>query len=208
VYDAGQADGHLYVATGYIDGTSLASLLAREGRLEPERALAIVTELAEALDAARWGRGLVHGCLKPSEVLVAPAVEAGSVERVFLRGFGLRRELPPRATLADTAGRAGTIGYLAPEQIEGRPVSPRSDVYALGCVLFTPPSGSITTRSSRPPEAVRPLPTCNKPVAGLKRPECNLRGERSRSCTAKGGAGCRLASGWRSNPGASLEREA
>jgi serine/threonine protein kinase len=71
VYEAGEAEGLLFVAMGHVEGTDLASLLAREGRLEPERALAIVTALAEALDAARWGRGLVHGGLKPSEVLVA-----------------------------------------------------------------------------------------------------------------------------------------
>ena len=77
VYEAGEAEGRLYVAMGYVEGADLASLLAREGRLEPERALLIVTQLAEALDTARWSRGLVHGGLTPSDVLVAPAAEAG-----------------------------------------------------------------------------------------------------------------------------------
>ena len=59
-----------------------------------------------------------------------------SRERAFLLGFGLRQELPPGAKLAEAAQHLGTIDYLAPEQIEGKPVSPRTDVYALGCVLF------------------------------------------------------------------------
>jgi Protein kinase domain len=136
VYEAGEAEGLLFVAIGYVEGTDLASLLAGEGRLEPERALEIVAQLAGALDAARWGRGLVHGGLKPSEVLVAPAADAGSGEHVFLCGFGLRRELPPGARLAEAPKQLGMIDYLAPEQIEGKPVSPRTDVYALGCLLF------------------------------------------------------------------------
>ena len=136
VYEAGETDGLLYVAMRYVEGSGLASLLAREGRLETERALAIVAQLASALDTARWSRGLVHGSLKPSDVLVAPAADAASSEHVFLLGFGLRQELPPRATLAEDPQHLGTVDYLAPEQIEGRPVSPRSDVYALGCILF------------------------------------------------------------------------
>jgi hypothetical protein len=110
----------LFVAMGIVDGRDLASLLACEGRLAPERALRIVAQLAEALDTARWSRGLVHGAVRPSEVLIVPAAEPAPGERVLLAGFGLRQEPP----------------YLTPEQIEGRPVSPRSDVYALACVLF------------------------------------------------------------------------
>ncbi len=135
VLETGEVEGRLYVVMGYVESDELASLLAREGRLDPGRALLIVTQLAGALDAARWSRGLVHGDLRPDEVLVVPAADAASPEQVLLRGFGLRQELPPGATLADVARRCGTVDYLAPEQIEGKPVSPRSDVYALGCLL-------------------------------------------------------------------------
>ena len=134
VYETGEVDGHLFVAMGYVDGAGLATLLEREGRLEPERTLLIVTQLAEALDAARWARGLVHGSLTPSDVLVAPDGAVG--EHVYLRGFALRQELSPGATLAEAGRHFGAVDYLAPEQIEGKPVSPRTDVYALGCVLF------------------------------------------------------------------------
>jgi serine/threonine-protein kinase len=123
VFEAGEAEGVLFQATGHVEGESLASVLAREGRLEPERALAVVSQLAEGLDAARWGRGLVHGCLSPDLVVVA------ADGRVLLSGFGLRRELA-------AAGGCGPVGYLAAEQLEGRPVSPRTDVFGLGCLLF------------------------------------------------------------------------
>ena len=134
VSETGEVGGYLIVAMGYVDGAGLASLLEREGRLEPERTLLIVTQLAEALDAARWSRGLVHGNLTPSDVLVAPDAAVG--EHVYLLGFGIRQELSPGATLADATRHFGAVDYLAPEQIEGKPVSPRADVYALGCLLF------------------------------------------------------------------------
>jgi hypothetical protein len=134
----------------YVEGTDLASLLAQEGPLEPERALAIVSQLAEAVDAARWGRGLVHGGLTPSEVLVTPAEEAEPGERILLGGFGLRPELPSGGELAQAAQRLGAIDYIAPEQIEGRPVSPRTDVYALGCLLFECLTGKPPFSGSSP----------------------------------------------------------
>ncbi len=93
ILEAGEADGTLYVSMAYIEGGDLARLLSVEGRLEPERAVLIVTQLAQALDAARWSQRLVHGNLQPSDVLVVPAGDAGSGERVLLRGFGLRQEL-------------------------------------------------------------------------------------------------------------------
>jgi serine/threonine-protein kinase len=133
VYEAGDADGRAYVAMEHVEGTDLGSVLAREGRLEPPRALAIVEQLAEALDAARWGRGLAHGSLRPDRVLV---VQTGSGENALLGGFGLRRQLQPGATLPEATRQLGPPGHLAPEQIEGRAISPRTDVYALGCVIF------------------------------------------------------------------------
>ena len=155
VYEAGETDGLLYVAMRYVEGSGLASLLAREGRLETERALAIVTRLAEALDTARWSRGLVHGSLKPSEVLVATAADAAAGERVFLLGFGLRAELLPGGTPAEAARRLGSLDYLAPEQIEGKPVNPRTDVYALGCLLFECLSGEPPFKRDSPEAVLR-----------------------------------------------------
>jgi streptogramin lyase len=151
VYEAGHADGHLFVAMGYAEGTDLARVLEGEGRLEPQRTLGIVEQVAGALDAARWGRGLVHGGVRP--IVIVPAADAGSAERVLLGGFGLRRELPPGATLSEAARHLGPVDYLAPEQIEGKPISPRADVYALGCVLFECLTGQPPFTQAKP-EAV------------------------------------------------------
>ena len=147
VYEVGEAEGRLYVAMGQVEGADLASLLAREGRLEPERAFLIVTQLAEALDAARWSRGLAHGGLTPSNVLVAPAADATTSEHVSLLGFGLRP--------AEVGQHGGDVHYLAPEQIEGRFVSPRTDVYALGCVLFECLTGKPPFRRDSPKALLR-----------------------------------------------------
>jgi serine/threonine-protein kinase len=155
ILEVGEADGVLYVATRDVEGTDLASLLAREGKLEPERALPIVAELADVLDAARWSRGLVHGSLAPGVVLVAPSPAGASDERVFLSGFGFRQELPAGATLAEAARRLGNVDYLAPEQIEGNPVSPRSDVYALGCVLYHCLTGEPPFERDSPADVLR-----------------------------------------------------
>jgi hypothetical protein len=132
----------------HIEGTDLASVLSQEGRLEPERALAAIAELADALDAARWGRGLVHGNLGPAQVLVAE-------ERVLLTGFGERRELPSGASLAEAARHFDTGGYPAPEQIQGRPVSPRTDVYALGCLFYECLAGSPPFSAPSPEALLR-----------------------------------------------------
>ena len=168
VYEAGEADGRLYVAMAHVEGTDLASLLVQEGRLDPERALAVVTELADALDAARWGRGLVHGNLGPAEVLVAE-------ERVLLTGFGERQELPARAGLGEAARHFDRPAYLAPEQIEGRPVSPRTDVYALGCLLFECLTGSPPFDGHSSGGAAASAPVRTAPVREAVRPACRNR---------------------------------
>jgi Protein kinase domain len=125
IHDAGDVDGRLYLAMRFVAGSDLRELLRTEGALDPERALAICRQVAAALDAAH-ARGLVHGDVKPSNVLL------DEDEHVYLADFGLTRRLDEQAD-----GRlAGSPAYLAPEQLEGKPVDDRSDIYALACVLF------------------------------------------------------------------------
>jgi serine/threonine-protein kinase len=136
VYDAGEEDGLLYIAMACVEGTDLKTLLVREGRLPLRRALRIVAQIASALDAAH-ARGLVHRDVKPANILVGPG------DRAYLSDFGVVKELAGAGTTR-TGGFVGTIEYSAPEQIEGREVDARSDVYALACVLYeclvgTPP---------------------------------------------------------------------
>jgi serine/threonine protein kinase len=129
VYDAGEAeDGLLYIAMACIDGSDLKTLLAAEGQLPLRRALRIVGQIGAALDAAH-ARGLVHRDVKPANILVAEG------DRAYLSDFGVAKHLSSNGTTR-TGSFIGTIDYCAPEQIEGRDVDSRTDVYALACVLY------------------------------------------------------------------------
>src|SRR5215471_19271939 len=143
IYDAGDVDGRVYLAMRLVDGTDLGSLLRTEGALEPERTMAICRQIAAALDAAHE-RGLVHRDVKPSNVLL------DSSEHVYLADFGLTRSLDDERGGAGEDRAVGTPAYLAPEQIEGRPVDGRADVYSLGCVLYECLTGEpVFPRDSR-----------------------------------------------------------
>jgi serine/threonine-protein kinase len=136
VYDAGEEEGLLYIAMAYVEGTDLKTLVTEEGPLPLKRALEIAGQVASALDAAHE-RGLVHRDVKPANILVGPD------DRAYLSDFGAVKELASGG-MTRTGSFVGTIEYCAPEQIEGRPVDARTDVYALGCVLWecltgTPP---------------------------------------------------------------------
>src|ERR1044071_8202310 len=113
-----------------VDGTDLKRLRAEEGTLEPARALGLLEQIADALDAAHE-RGLVHRDVKPSNVLVD---ERG---HCYLADFGLSRRLADQAATGPGDVRSlGTVDYVAPEQIRGEEVDGRADLYSLGCLLY------------------------------------------------------------------------
>jgi len=125
LYDIVEADGHHFLVMEYVDGENLASLLRRIGRLPVDKALEIARGICAGLAAAH-DKGIIHRDLKPANVMVDGRGHARIAD------FGL-------ATLADrgpTARVAGTPAYMAPEQLNGEPASPRSDVFALGLVLY------------------------------------------------------------------------
>jgi ABC-type branched-subunit amino acid transport system substrate-binding protein/streptogramin lyase len=127
VYEAGEQDGELYLAMRYVEGSDLKTLLRRDGRLAPERSVAILAQIASALDAAHR-RGLVHRDVKPGNVLIDRDGHA------YLTDFGVTKQVGGAST--DTGRMVGTLDYLAPEQIRGEPVDARTDGYALACVLY------------------------------------------------------------------------
>jgi YVTN family beta-propeller protein len=143
VYDAGDTDGVLWIAMRYVDGIDLAALLEREGPLAPEQALAIVGQVAGALDAAHT-RGLVHRDVKPGNILLA--MDDGAVVHAYLADFGLTKRIGGARGLTVSGQVLGTIDYVAPEQIEGGPVDGRADQYALGGVLFECLTGVVPFR--------------------------------------------------------------
>ena len=135
VYDAGEVDGLLYLAMQFIKGEDLSAILRADGRLRPYRAIDVCRQVASALDAAH-AMGLIHRDVKPANVLIEG-------RNAFLTDFGLTKQAGTNAQLTRAGDVVGTIHYVAPEQIEGRKVSARSDVYALGCLLYHCLSGQV-----------------------------------------------------------------
>ena len=129
IYGAGEADGRLYLAMRFIDGTDLGTLIRRDGPLDPEHAAAICRQVAAALDAAH-ARGLVHRDVKPGNILIDTSGNA------YLTDFGLITRSEVETGLTKTGQFMGSIAYCAPEQIKGDDVDGRTDVYSLGCVLY------------------------------------------------------------------------
>jgi serine/threonine protein kinase len=132
IYQAGEEQGLLFLAMRYVEGTDLQKLVAEEGALEPSRALELLSQVAEALDAAHE-QGLVHRDVKPSNVLIA---ESAGREHCYLGDFGLTKRTGSLSGVSVAGTIVGTLEYVAPEQITGEPLDERSDVYSLGCVLY------------------------------------------------------------------------
>src|SRR4051794_36563419 len=139
IYHAGEQDGLLYVTMRYIDGDDLARIVAAETRLEPVRAAMLIGQVAAALDAAH-ARGLVHRDVKPANILIE---RSGELEHALLTDFGLTKSLQSDAKVTRTGTVIGTFDYTAPEQLESGAVDARTDVYALGCVLFQMLTGRV-----------------------------------------------------------------
>jgi serine/threonine-protein kinase len=125
LYDIVEYEGQTFIAMEYVDGEDLASLLSRIGRLPPDKALDIARDLAAGL-AAVHDKGVVHRDLKPANVMI------DGRGRARLTDFGL-------AVAAEAAGGeafAGTPAYMSPEQLAGGEITPRSDLYAMGLILY------------------------------------------------------------------------
>jgi serine/threonine protein kinase len=132
IFEAGDANGQLFIAMRYVAGVDLRELLASQGPFTVERTIAIVDQMARALDAAH-GAELVHRDVKPGNVLID---RAEGREHCYLTDFGVTKNIASSSGYTETGQVLGTLSYMAPEQIEGRPVDGRADLYALGCVLF------------------------------------------------------------------------
>jgi serine/threonine protein kinase len=128
IYDAGEADGLLYIAMRFVQGPDLKEVLKR-GSLGVGRTIFLIEQLASALDAAH-AHALVHRDVKPGNILLEE-----NTDHAYLTDFGVAKQTTARG-LTSTGHFLGTVEYAAPEQIEGGHVDARTDVYALGCVLY------------------------------------------------------------------------
>ncbi|MGH3960797.1 serine/threonine-protein kinase PknD [Mycobacterium sp.] len=127
IHDYGEIDGRFYVEMRLIDGTDLTTLLKRSGPLSPPRAVALVNQIAAALDAAH-AAGVTHRDIKPGNILIT------SNDFAYLVDFGIARAATdPGLTQIGTA--VGTYNYMAPERFSDDDVTYRADIYSLACVL-------------------------------------------------------------------------
>jgi protein kinase-like protein/WD40 repeat protein len=187
IYAAGEADGQLYVAMRYVDGTDLRALIAAEGSLEPARAVSLLSQIAHALDAAH-DRGLIHRDVKAANVLLP-----SEGRHAYLTDFGLAKQSMSATAMTGTEQLVGTVDYLAPEVIEGRPAEATADQYALACLLHECLTG--TTPFRRPTEAATlwahmqeapaPLPTtCADLAPPIRRALAKAPSDRFATCAA------------------------
>lgn len=169
IHDYGEAhgrDGFAYIVMELVRGESLRNLLKREGKLDARHAVALMSDVCAGVAAAHR-RGIVHRDLKPDNVIVIPADEDSSHERVKVVDFGIAklRDMATDNTLTEAGAMVGTPFYMSPEQCKGEPLDARADVYSLGAMLyemlagappFTAPTltGIIIQHISHPPPPI------------------------------------------------------
>ena len=141
IFAAGESEGVLFIAMRYVQGGDVRTLLDAIGSLPPGRAAGIITQVALALDAAHL-HGLVHRDIKPANMLLDSVAGSGQRDHVYLADFGLSKRSLSVTGLTSIGQFLGTPAYVAPEQVEGRPVDSRADQYALACASFEILSGA------------------------------------------------------------------
>jgi serine/threonine-protein kinase len=129
VIDRGEDEGRQYIVFEYVDGENLKQLIERTGPMPARRAVELALEMADALAFAHE-HGLVHRDVKPQNVLLTPDGEAKMTD------FGIARSLDVEQGVTQTGTVLGTSNYLSPEQASGKPVTPATDVYSLGVVMY------------------------------------------------------------------------
>ncbi|MFC4948347.1 serine/threonine-protein kinase [Pseudonocardia sp. GCM10023141] len=136
IYDAGHANGVLYLSMRFVQGEDLDAVLRRETRLGIERVCAVLGPIADALDAVHEA-GLVHRDVKPGNVLISRTGRPRDDGHVYLCDFGIAKGAAAGGTDLTSAGYfLGTVHYCSPEQIEGRWLDGRSDQYGLACLAY------------------------------------------------------------------------
>ncbi len=136
IFEAGEANGVLFIAMRFVHGPNVQELVEAEGPLPAARACHIITQVAAALEAAH-SHGLVHRDVKPGNILLDAAGGGDHPGHAYLSDFGLSKRALSVSALTSTGQFLGTLDYIAPEQIEARAVNGRTDEYALACSAYT-----------------------------------------------------------------------
>jgi serine/threonine protein kinase len=143
IFDMGAHDDLLFIAMRYVVGADLRAVLKAQRVLTPDQTLLLIGQAGRALDAAHRN-GLVHRDVKPGNILIERGSDDESEpDHVYLSDFGLSKHAASRSGLTATGEFMGTVDYISPEQIRGRPVDGRADIYSLGCVLYECLTGRV-----------------------------------------------------------------
>ncbi|WP_280233243.1 serine/threonine-protein kinase [Nocardia cyriacigeorgica] len=134
IHDRGREGSQLWISMQYVEGTD-AETAMRNGHMPPMRALSVAAATADALDYAHHA-GMLHRDVKPANILIRTDPAAGTPERVLLTDFGIAKARDESTALTQAGTLLATLRYASPEQLEGKPLDPRSDQYSLGCTLF------------------------------------------------------------------------
>jgi serine/threonine-protein kinase len=170
VFDAGEANGALYIAMLYAGGHDVRTLIAAQGPLSAGRVGDIVGQVASALDAAH-SRDLIHRDVKPGNMLLASVPGNGQRDHVYLSDFGLSKQSFSSASLTLTGQFLGTIDYMAPEQVEGSPIDGRADLYGLACAAFEMFTGAPPFKRDQNFAAIWAQLSAPAPPLGARRPD-------------------------------------
>ena len=162
IYDFNRIDTLAYISMEYVDGETLRALIDRSGRLPPSRVTSLTRQICAGLAEAH-AQGVIHRDLKPENIMLAAN---GSVK---LMDFGIARSIAASATTTQTL--IGTPAYMAPEQVQGRPVDARADIYALGLILYECLTGRRAFAGTTPVEVALKQLQQRPPAPRQLRPE-------------------------------------
>lgn len=142
IYDRGEAEGSYYIAMEYLDGESLKDVIAREGKIPPQRAIGIAEQILQALQFAHE-HNVIHRDIKPHNIII------NGRGQVKVTDFGIARA-GTSAKMTETGSILGTAQYLSPEQAKGKAVEQSSDLYSLGVVLYEMLTGRVPFEGENP----------------------------------------------------------
>jgi tetratricopeptide (TPR) repeat protein len=146
VFDLGEADGIKFLTMQFVDGRDLSTILKKKGKLPNDRLLHIFRQVAEGLKAAH-DQGVIHRDLKPQNIMI------DSTDRVYVTDFGLAKS-SEQSGMTQTGAVIGTPFYMSPEQVKGEKVTPQSDIYALGVILYQMAAGVVPFTGGSPFEVM------------------------------------------------------
>ncbi len=170
VFEAGESNGVLFIAMRFVRGGDVRRLLDTNGPLPPAQAAEIVAQAASALDAAH-SRGLVHRDVKPANMLLEPSGAIDGPGHVYLSDFGLSKTALAVSGITATGQFLGTLDYVSPEQIEGKVLDGRSDLYSLACSAFEMLCGEPPFRREQSVSVMYAHLSEEPPALRLRRPD-------------------------------------